>query len=175
MAVVSFRLAANRFGRLCRRSGGGRAAAELFRTSAEGTASEPRIRICDRSCLFSESIGRGTVAPATGSSDYSSHHSLSDEGMPDNSGVFRVRRSASDVDFDSQCISVVRFTFERRAIAPVLSLQWHFCGLRDSKVSQFKSEERQFYWPHWPRALTLPTSLRPHPPQAGCRFNREFT
>ena len=60
------------------------------------------------------------------------------------------------------------------AISPVLSLQWHFCGLRDSKVSQFKSEERQFYWPHWPRALTLPTSLRPHPPQAGCRFNREL-
>ena len=40
----------------------------------------------------------------------------------------------------------------KRAISPVLSLQWHFCGLRDSKVSQFRSEEPQFNLPHWPRA-----------------------
>ena len=33
------------------------------------------------------------------------------------------------------------------AISPVLSLQWHFCRLRDSKVSQFRREEPQFYFP----------------------------
>ena len=41
---------------------------------------------------------------------------------------------------------------EAGAISPVLSLQWHFCRLRDSKVSQFRREEPQFYMPHWPRA-----------------------
>ena len=41
---------------------------------------------------------------------------------------------------------------KRDAISPVPSLQWHFCGLRDSKISQFRREEPQFYLPHWPRA-----------------------
>ena len=44
------------------------------------------------------------------------------------------------------------YTLTEGAISPVLSLQWHFCGLRDSKVSQFRREEPQFYLPHWPRA-----------------------
>ncbi len=38
------------------------------------------------------------------------------------------------------------------AVSPVLSLQWQFCRLRDSQVSQFKREEAQLDWPHWPRA-----------------------